>query len=235
MSQSGVAVEGPRFLFVTCQVGAERAVKGELARLWPGFHVAYSRPGFLTFKLPADAALPADFELGSVFARAYGFSLGPAAGEDGQSRARAVWGVYGNRPVRRLHVWPRDAARPGEHGFEPAHTPAAVAAAAAILSECPRPVALANRPAAIDVAARPGDFVLDCILLEEDQWWVGYHQAGVGASCWPGGMMSLEVPPTWSPALAEDGRGPALVPLADPGRRPLCGDRQRRAGPARHC
>ena len=33
------------FLFVTCQVGAEGAVKEELARRWPDVHAAYSRPG----------------------------------------------------------------------------------------------------------------------------------------------------------------------------------------------
>ncbi len=35
----------PDFLFVTCQIGAEGAVKGELGRRWPGFRFAFSRPG----------------------------------------------------------------------------------------------------------------------------------------------------------------------------------------------
>ena len=56
--QSAISITMPtlpqpaRFIFATCQVGAEKAVKGEVARRWPDFRFAYSRPGFLTFKLP---------------------------------------------------------------------------------------------------------------------------------------------------------------------------------------
>ena len=32
--------------FINCQIGAEAAVKGELARDWPALRFAYSRPGF---------------------------------------------------------------------------------------------------------------------------------------------------------------------------------------------
>src|SRR3990167_4804140 len=112
------------FLFVTCQVGAEPAVKSELARRWPALRFAYSRPGFLTFKLAADHFFAADFDLDSVFVRAYGFSLGKVAGEDRDAMARDVWGVWGQRPVKRIHVWERDAAAPGERGFEPSITAA---------------------------------------------------------------------------------------------------------------
>ncbi len=56
----------PRFLFITCQVGAEAAVKEEIARRWPDFHIGYARPGFLTYKLPEGKYLTPDFRLGSV-------------------------------------------------------------------------------------------------------------------------------------------------------------------------
>jgi len=78
--------------------GAESAVKGELARRWPAFRFAYSRPGFLTFKLPHDHALAADFDLDSVFARAYAFSVGKAAGGDLDALAGEVWRVWGSGP-----------------------------------------------------------------------------------------------------------------------------------------
>src|SRR6186997_3062423 len=48
----------PSFIFATCQVGAEPALKTELARVWPDFKFAYSRPGFLTFKVPPVAVVP---------------------------------------------------------------------------------------------------------------------------------------------------------------------------------
>src|SRR5687768_18432973 len=109
--------DAPQFLFVTCQVGAEAAVKHELARDWPDFRFAYSRPGFLTFKLPD---LPSrDFELGSVFARAHGFTLGKVTGETSDERLRAAQSLIGERRFNTLHVWQRDLAPVGQHFFEP--------------------------------------------------------------------------------------------------------------------
>jgi len=187
--------ERPRFLFVTCQVGAEGAVKGELARRWPEFHFAFSRPGFLTFKLPDGHRLRADFDLRSVFARTYGFSLGKVVGDDPEGLARGVWDTYGKRPVRRIHVWPRDTAEPGQRDFEPSITSTAVEAAGAIRQHCPRPEVLANDADDLRRSARRAEFVLDCILVEPGQWWVGYHRTRSIPSRWPGGIMPLELPP----------------------------------------
>ena len=184
----------PQFLFVTCQVGAETSVKRELGGRWPEFRFAYSRPGFLTFKLPAGHRLKTDFDLESVFARAYGFCLGKAIAEGPESLARHVWEVYGSRPVRRVHVWERDAARPGERGFEPGITPAAIAAREVILGECPRRDDLAEDAGDPWAEARRGEFVLDCVLVGPEEWWVGYHRVKSVASRWPGGMLRLELP-----------------------------------------
>lgn len=182
------------FLFVTCQLGAERAVKGELAVGWPEFRLAFSRPGFLTFKLPAEHRLMADFELDSVFARAYGFSLGKVTGDDLRRRAEGVWELLGGRPVRRIHVWPRDAAQPGFNDFRPSITGEAVEAAREIGRRCPNPEMLVDRADDLIRPAQRGEFVLDCVIVEPDQWWVGYHRAGSVTSCWPGGIIPLELP-----------------------------------------
>ncbi|MBN2474732.1 MAG: SAM-dependent methyltransferase [Pirellulales bacterium] len=184
----------PQFLFVTCQVGAEPAVKGEVARRWPEFRFAFSRPGFLTFKLPKQHRLYADFDLESVFARAYGFSLGKISGDDPRQLVQGVWEVFGQRPARRIHVWPRDSAEPGDHDFEPSITPAAAKAAGAIRRHCPCPEMLDEKADDLVRPAARGDFVLDCVLVEPDEWWVGYHRAASVASRWPGGIMPLELP-----------------------------------------
>ncbi|HEV7224530.1 MAG TPA: SAM-dependent methyltransferase [Pirellulales bacterium] len=180
------------FLMITCQVGAERAVKGELARRWPEFRFAYSRPGFLTFKLPADHGLAEDFNLESAFARSYAFSLGKAAGETLEERARQVRQLAGMRPFARLHVFERDRLAPGDHGYEPALTPAAAEAEAAILgawsADAGAP-ALEERP-----MAKAGDLALDCALVQEDEWWIGYHRARSWASRRPGGLSRLKLP-----------------------------------------
>lgn len=206
----------PQFLFVTCQVGAERAVKDELGRRWPEFRFAFSRPGFLTFKLPEDGYLPPDFDLESVFARAYGFSLGKVAGSDTGSRAEETWRMLGDRPIQRIHVWDRERTEPRErteseeYVFAPEITSEAVATnaavhevhkrmwrmatCAAIRKACPRPERLSPGNDLTE-EARPGDWIMDCILVEPDQWWVGYHRARSAPSRWPGGMMPLEMPP----------------------------------------
>ena len=183
----------PRFLFVTCQVGAEAAVKAELARQWPKFRVGYTRPGFLTFKLPEEKLFVPDFRLNSVFARAYGFSLGNASLEDPAAAAREAWKLLGDRPIVRVHVWERDRWEPGELGFTPSITPRAVEACQAVRNACPWPERLAPGDHLIAPAAQ-GDVVADVILVEANQWWVGYHRARSVPSRWPGGIMTLQPP-----------------------------------------
>lgn len=102
-----------QFVFITCQVGAESAVKNELAREQPDWRFAYSRHGFLTFKLPAGVELADDFWLGSAFARSFGKVLGTARGESVAALAGEVWRIVDQRSFDALHVWPRDAAEPG--------------------------------------------------------------------------------------------------------------------------
>ncbi|MHC4401977.1 MAG: SAM-dependent methyltransferase [Planctomycetota bacterium] len=184
----------PHFLFVTCQVGFEWAVKSELSRLWPQFRFAYSRPGFLTFKLPADHCVVANFELGSVFARAYGFCLGKVTGGSLDALAQAAWDVYGGRPFRRMHVWERDTAAPGERGFEPTITPVAIEAHVALVRHCPHPEMLAEGGRDPWSQARRGEFVLDCVIVGAGEWWIGYHRTQSVPSQWPGGLMRLEIP-----------------------------------------
>jgi 23S rRNA (cytidine2498-2'-O)-methyltransferase len=214
----------PNFIFVNCQVGAEAALKAEIARKWPAFRFAFSRPGFLTYKLPTGAALADDFDLHSVFARAYGFSLGKAEGETLEQRAAEVWKLAGEQQFETLHVWQRDLYEPGHRGYEPGMTEltveaeTAIRAAAQDQSQFTRKAATLDRTSEVshqDSASavnatvatketqqshglpetvRAGQLVLDCAIVEPNQWWVGYHRAGSIASRWPGGMHCIELP-----------------------------------------
>jgi 23S rRNA (cytidine2498-2'-O)-methyltransferase len=183
------------FLFITCQIGAETAVKGEIARRWPNFRFSYSRPGFLTFKLPENVAFAEDLDLHSVFARAHAFSLGKVQGENADEMANKVWEVFGARPCKRVHVWPRDRAEPGEHGFEPSLTAEAFEIHQKILAACPCPAMLAGDAAEM---CRPshrtdrGEPILDCVLVAPGEWWIGHHRVGSMTSSWPGGMIGIE-------------------------------------------
>lgn len=174
------------FVFATCQVGAEGALKAEIARTWPALHFAYSRPGFLTFKV-ADGHAPADdVDLGSVFARAHGISLGKISVESLDAAAAEVWRIARGRSYDALHVWQRDTAAIGHRGFEPHVTPAALAAEEAIRGHAGAPP-LAR-------VAEPGGLVLDVILVEAHEWWVGYHRATTPERCFPGGLREIALP-----------------------------------------
>lgn len=188
--------ERPGFIFVTCQVGAEAAVKAEMVRNWPEFRFSFSRPGFLTFKLPTEHDLVGDFDLRSTFAQAYGFSLGRAKGGDLQSRAEEVWRVLGERPVRAIHVWQRDLYAIEDERAEPQISEVAMEARRAILTAAPEEWAARNPKEDGRLAAR-GDYVLDCVLVEADEWWIGYHRAKGVCSRVPGGLLvaTPSVPP----------------------------------------
>ncbi len=187
------------FLFIVCQVGAEPALKNEIARQWPEFRFAYSRPGFVTFKLPDSAKLTDDFDLHSVFARLYGFSLGKVRGENAEIMAGEVWRLAADREYEHLHVWQRDEAMPGEHGFEPGVTPLAeeigriITEQKSCRTDC-QSVPLDNASFPVNRSARPGQMVLDCVLVEPNEWWIGFHQAASMPSRWPGGVPKLQLP-----------------------------------------
>ena len=162
-------------------------MKAELARRWPAFRFSYSRPGFLTFKLPYYFKTTDAFELESVFARAYGFSLGKATGED---LAGQVARLTEGRTFDRLHCWSRDERPPGEHSYQPGATDEATAASEQIRE------ALGDRLQAEDASttARVGETVLDCVLVKPGEWWLGWHRAGEFATRYPGGMLNLKLP-----------------------------------------
>jgi 23S rRNA (cytidine2498-2'-O)-methyltransferase len=172
------------FLFTICQVGAEKALKSELGRLKPELKLAFSRPGFITFK--SNEPLKPELELQSVFARAYGLSAGRwdepsvdllvAAGRDFAAKC-------GMKP--RLHLWERDHHAPGEEpkgyvrGLQEKE----------ILQRLGEP-----SPFAVDPVAQNGDWVFDVVLVEERQWWWGFHRHHRLHSRFPGGRPPVTLP-----------------------------------------
>ena len=192
--------EAPRFLLLTCQIGAEQALKGELARSRPDWVPAYARPGFVTFKLPAGHGLSPGLRLDLVFALSCHLSLGRATGDDPDALARSVWDLLGDRPCQRIHVWQRPVSRApfprgsGEDELEPALAPEAVQARQAIVRHCPRPDFPAEDAADPGRPAQSGQLVLDCIVVQSGEWWVGHHRARSVPSRWPGGLIPLVLP-----------------------------------------
>jgi 23S rRNA (cytidine2498-2'-O)-methyltransferase len=201
-----------RFLFTACQIGSEPALKAEIARRHPGFRFAFSRPGFCTFRIPDEPpggrrTPPRDApHLDAAFARTSGLSLGKATGSDNIALARGAWQALAPttrtdasqrplsnppEPFRHLHVWQRDGALAGDLDLDPDAAAHVRAAGEAILAQSKDPVGLA-----LNEHAAPGDAILDCVIVEPGEWWLGWHRASAAAraSCWPGGVPNLAVP-----------------------------------------
>ena len=186
------------FLMVTCQVGAESVLKQEVARRWPDFRFAYSRPGFVTFKLPEELRLADDFKLRSVFARAHAFSIGRAEGETDEERVDRFWKICAeherDRAFDRIHVWERDIKLPGQDSFEPGISERAKEVHRQLMDRVPEGVELHPAARFLTRPARRGQTVLDCCIVEPDVWWVGVHRTRTFSSCRPGGLLSLTLP-----------------------------------------
>lgn len=181
-----------KFVMATCQQGAEWAFKSEIAREWPEFRFAFSRPGFVTFKLPAHHDLADEANLYSAFARASSLSLGRAAGDSPIEMAQDVWRLAEGIPVEAVHVWQRDLAVAGYRGYEPGPTNTAKEVRDEILRQ--QPADRATGSGEFPERAELGQVVLDCVLVEPDSWWVGFHQAVTASSQWPGGLRTIELP-----------------------------------------
>ncbi len=171
------------FLFVCCQAGAEAVVKAEVLRQWPQSRFAFSRPGFVTFRLPERNG--DSLYLKSIFARTFGYSVGRVSGEHLPQQACEL--LAGSK-FQQVHVWPRDVRVPGDQGFVPGPTPESIQAGELLIAEAERQ-GLVRPGTSINRPARMGEHVLDCVLVESDEWWVGQHRAACFSQRWPGGVI----------------------------------------------
>jgi 23S rRNA (cytidine2498-2'-O)-methyltransferase len=192
----------PQFVFMTCRPGAETALKQEVARSEPEWRLAYSRPGFATFKCASDGRLvdePIDdkrlAERSWVLARTHGLSLGKVTGEELATLARQVWELVRDEPFGDIHVWQRDAERSEDASGAPGATPLAAeierairAAASASCDNLREPPGEQRRPAARDAR------VLDVVVVEPHEWWIGYHRVVTPPQRWPGGAIPVRTP-----------------------------------------
>lgn len=156
-----------QFIYTTSQVGAEPIIKEEVARQFPEAHLAFSRPGLLTFKLPeeniirlqnAESVLP----LRSVFARTWGFSLGSLRSENVEDLIPKIWDLIGDMRFDRVHVFGRDIHKVGDYKFEPRITDEASELCEKIASAYPYDTLKALNQCE---PAQEGELVLDVILV----------------------------------------------------------------------
>ena len=184
-----------KFIFVCCQVGAERALKQDLANgaasaraRHPNLAFAFSRPGFVTFKRLDDAPIS---NIDSPFARTYGFHLAQVKGSDDPvpELVNCLRRATLEARFQHLHVWARDRAVPGERGFEPHSTDESTS-----FGEQLRTALTTMDGIPINQRAKIGDRIADIIRLDEGHWFCGEHTAVSTVTSWPGGVPLLEIP-----------------------------------------
>jgi len=177
----------PTFLFAGCQIGAEAALKTEMARNWPAFRFSFSRPGFLTFKLPAGFAADADLDLRSTFVRCSGQSCGQIESDSLTERVAAFRSLLEDHALQFVHVWHREMTTNNDCNHNAKQTMRAV-------SETVSAIRAASEKWSVNEIARPGALVADCVLVEPDRWWIGLHRANSVCARWPGGAYPTEIP-----------------------------------------
>jgi len=190
----------PQFLYAVCQVGAEAVCKQEILNHHPELRLAYSRPGLLTLKIAENAEPKPETALTnwadhptliSTFARTFGIVLQRFSGSDLGPLVDEIGELAGDLPLEQLHVWQRDEALPGDRGFEPFPTLLAEEVGEKLLevinSKRSSPIEL-NRVAGV------GQRVLDVILIQPNEWLVGWHTADSIPQRWPGGVPPLDPP-----------------------------------------
>jgi 23S rRNA (cytidine2498-2'-O)-methyltransferase len=100
--------------------------------------------------------------------------------------------MLANTTIADLQVWQRDATAPGERDFEPGPT-----ALAAEASQALREASVAE---SLRHGIQPGHmsprnrWVMDVVLVEPGQWFVGCHRTASRAASWPGGVPPIALP-----------------------------------------
>lgn len=189
------------FVFVTCQVGTETICKQRILAINESVRFAFSRPGCLTFKLgehPQQVLTALAIE---PFVRTFGYSLKVVKGEEGSVLATQVWEMVGEIDdvnFKHLHCWSRDQVVTGVHGFEPQVTPLAQAVGELIASHRPANTdseseTTASHSLSVNRLANSGEWILDVVIIEPNEWLVGFHQAESIPTRWPGGIPPFEV------------------------------------------
>ena len=163
------------FIFTTCQVGAESALKSEFAQFFPSMRSAFARPGFVTFK--TETPISVEFVYRSVFARSAALTLGKIEAEQHDRLATEVWKIAAEQHlfVNRVHVFRRDPLPVGEQNFEPHHPAELIGLHRNIIEQSPKAKFLGDGAEYLSTAALPGETVLDVVQVDPNLFFIGTH------------------------------------------------------------
>jgi 23S rRNA (cytidine2498-2'-O)-methyltransferase len=187
---------------MTCRAGAEGALKQEVAQIEPAWHPSFSRPGFLTFKNAGEPQVDERrlAERSWTFAHTHGISLRRVAGDQLAELVRQFWAHPEIAAIAKsgakidLHVWQRVPEAADDDGLATFVTPLCREIESALRAAAPEQSTLAREVAAHRKAARRNSRVLDVVVVEPGEWWIGYHAAVKPAERWPGGAIPVRLP-----------------------------------------
>lgn len=178
------------FVYFACQHGAERTLKDQLCEPNGPYRLAYSHKGLITLKSqlatpPWSKSLPEH-----PLIRSRGHVLKRYEGETAEPMLEQILDEHSALDWEHLHIWQRDIAQPGWHGFEPGRS-----ALAAFVCEKINVLLAARqdeRNASTDRIAQSGTKLLELIIDEPNRWWIAAKPVVAHADGWPGGVF---VPP----------------------------------------
>ncbi len=196
-----------QFAFASCQPGAEKLLKLEVESRLPAWRFSFSRPGFVTFKLPKETEVTRFEPPRLTFARTVGVSFDRKRVEtESDLSAMVEWmasqpavAEYAatKRPI--WHVWQRDNSLPGDDGFEPGENDKTRSLSEAISKHFTASESLKDEPADDhgsdgEKPAKSLPVVFDAILVEPNECWLGAHAVRSRTDRWPGGVPKLTMP-----------------------------------------
>jgi len=163
----------------------------------PAVRTAFARPGFVSFK--TETPLPDDFLRRSVFARTASAALGKIETDSDDQLATEVWKIVSEHRlfVNRVHVFRRDLLPVGEQGFEPHISPELAAIHQKIVGQSPTAKFLGTGANDIFHPAKPGETVLDIVMIEPNLFFVGTHSVAETSpihSRYSGGIVPMALP-----------------------------------------
>lgn len=181
--------EPDRFIFAICQTAATSAARRELLA-GGGLKLAYSQPGFITFKVENGSSFPERFNLTSTLARSYGWALGKVQGDQAGELMQQVIENPELAKCQHLHVVEREKFSPGEKGFEPGISVLANEIASLAKEKIKTIPEFADLK--VNQVAKPDERVFDVILVQPNEWWMGYHNATNRSQRWVGGVPRID-------------------------------------------
>ncbi len=178
----------PTFAMLCCANGAEQCVKDSISA--QGWRLAFSRPGFVTAKSDQPSSdLPS-----GIFVRTASHSLGHLRDADAAAQINGLARLLQDKfpsgfRFDQLHVWPRDRLPIGKFGFEPGIDEVSKVVGQSIHQSLANDWLRGDVPNQI---AEPDQTVLDIVLVDPSDWFIGWHQSSTWPTRWPGAIQPIQ-------------------------------------------